>query len=434
MDILHKTVRHFFPDFSTQLKRISDPRSEPKIVYPLPYLVWVGILLFLLKLGARRQIHHLLNEPSVVTHLNALTGECLEEVPHGDTLECLMQDIDYAEVAEIRTAMVRKLIRSRVLDNYRLLGEYHRIAIDGSGIMSFAERHCEHCLTKTSSVTEKTTYYHTVLEAKLVTDNGLSLSVATEFIENPGKNVTKQDCERKAFYRLAPHLKKAFPQLPICLLLDALYAVEPVMEICEKYHWQYLINFKSGSMPAKYEEFVALCESVQKMNKLSLTLPDHTRQEYQFATKIEHKNHLFNAIRCLEHKPDTKSVKQYAYMTNLLVTHNTCAEIANQGGRNRWKIENQGFNIQKNGGYNLEHMYSKNVNAGKVYYILLQIAHIFNQLIEKGSLIAKKAKSKIGSIRNIARLLLESIRTSPMTKEKYNSLFVNPFQIRLNSS
>lgn len=62
----------------------------------------------------------------------------------------------------------------------------------------------------------KTTYYHPVLEAKLVLPNGFAFSILTEFIENPGKNPTKQDCELKAFYRLAERLKAEFPRLPVC--------------------------------------------------------------------------------------------------------------------------------------------------------------------------------------------------------------------------
>jgi hypothetical protein len=44
------------------------------------------------------------------------------------------------------------------------------------------------------------------LEATLVTKNGFVFSLMTEFIENPGENPTKQDCELKAFCRLAGRL------------------------------------------------------------------------------------------------------------------------------------------------------------------------------------------------------------------------------------
>lgn len=42
------------------------------------------------------------------------------------------------------------------------------------------------------------------------------------------------------------------------------------------------------------------------------------------------------------------------------------------GGRLRWKIENEGFNIQKNLGYELEHKYSRvSFVALKNYYQIL---------------------------------------------------------------
>lgn len=404
--------------------------------YPLSFLVWEGILLFSLNLGSRRQIHHLLREPAAVTHLNALSGTCLEleTVSHGDTLNNLLERVDYTYLAAIRTNNVRTLIRSRVLDKYRLLGQYHRVAIDGSGILSFDHKHCEHCLTKKCAKTGQVTYYHMVLEAKLVTDNGLALSIDTEFIENPDTHITKQDCELKAFDRLAPRLKEAFPSLPICLLLDGLYANKTVMGICTRYRWQYIISFKAGSMPAKYEEFVSLCRSVQRENKITWRLPDQTRQVIEFATDIEHEGYAFQVIGCVETKPTEKESKQFVWMTNLSVTKSTCVPIANQGGRLRWKIENQGFNAQKNGGYHLEHAYSHDTNADKCFYILLQIAHTINQLIEKGSLLSKETRNKIGSIKNIARLLLENIRTAPLSKAAFEALFASPFQIRLDSA
>ena len=282
--------------------------------------------------------------------------------------------------------------------------------------------------------TGKVTYYHMVLEAKLVTENGLALSIDTEFIENPDANTTKQDCELKAFYRLAPRLKKAFSSLPICLLMDGLYANQAVMSICAQYRWKYIISFKEGSMPVKYEEFVSLCGSVQSENKVLWVLPDKTRQEFEFATDIEHEGYTFNVIRCVETKPTEKTSKQYVWMTNLSVTKSTCMPIANQGGRLRWNIENQGFNAQKNGGYHLEHAYSHNSNSDKCFYILLQIAHTINQLIEKGSLLSKETRKKIGSIKNIAWLLLENIRTSPISKTAFEALFTSGFQIRLDSA
>ncbi|UZH06099.1 hypothetical protein [Heyndrickxia coagulans] len=48
---------------------------------------------------------------------------------------------------------------------------------------------------------------HHVLEAKLVVGD-MVFSIASEFIENESENVSKQDCELKAFDRLAKKIKK----------------------------------------------------------------------------------------------------------------------------------------------------------------------------------------------------------------------------------
>ena len=45
-------------------------------------------------------------------------------------------------------------------------------------------------------------------------------------------------------------------------------------------------------------------------------------------------------------------------MTDLVVDRDTVVEVATKGGRQRWHIENQGFNTQKTSDLNLEHAYS----------------------------------------------------------------------------
>ena len=51
---------------------------------------------------------------------------------------------------------------------------------------------------------------HHVLEAKLVVGD-MVLSIGSEFIENESEDVTKQDCELKAFYRLSEKIKHTYP-------------------------------------------------------------------------------------------------------------------------------------------------------------------------------------------------------------------------------
>jgi len=417
------------------LGQIPDPRHPDFIVYPITHLLWVGILTFLLKLGARRQIKYLLHTPAVRSHLNLLANADNDTVCHGDTLEKLLRRIPHAWLSRLRTAMVLRLIRMKALQNSRLLNRYYLIAVDATGVVTFTRRHCAHCLTMTSKKTGKTTYYHPVLEAKIITAHGMAFSIETEFIENPamehaddGRLRLKQDCELKAFARLADKLKKSFPQLSICLTLDGLYAAGPVFKRCEDYGWKFVVVFKRGSMSATYDEFEAL-KKLQAHHPATLR-SNGILQRFAWAHAIQYQGMTLHGIECLEQYP-LGTNKKFVRITNIEPNARTVSTIANYGGRSRWKIENQGFNMQKNGGYNLEHAYSKNPNASKNYSLLLQIAHTLNQLIEKGNPITA---SICGSLKNLTFHLRESLRTTTITAADYKQLFAAPFQIRLNSS
>jgi len=197
--------------------------------------MWTGIFLFLLKIGARRQIKYQFGTGAFIDNLNVLTDSDLERIAHPDTLAYLLSRLSPDEVSAVIGKMVNRLIRMKCLERDRLSGQYYMVAIDGTGYINFGHtRHCARCSSKTTN--GKTIYYHPVLEAKLITTRGMALSVETEFIERQD-GVTKEDCELRAFYRLAEKLKKRFPQLKICLSLDALYAAQEVFEICKNNDW-----------------------------------------------------------------------------------------------------------------------------------------------------------------------------------------------------
>ena len=79
-------------------------------------------------------------------------------------------------------------------------------------------------------------------------------------------------------------------------------------------------------------------------------------------------------------------------------------------GRKRWKIENEGFNIQKNGTFDIGHLYSKDTIAIKVHYLMIQIAHIIRQLLENGIKEIKELKLKLKEIsQQIKTMLISTI-------------------------
>jgi hypothetical protein len=113
----------------------------------------------------------------------------------------------------------------------------------------------------------------------------------------------------------------------------------------------------------------------------------------------EHHQHTVAVIRCLETKPAAKTERKttrFKWITNFDVQSTNVLELANHGGRLRWKIENEGFNVQKNGGYALEHIFTHNPVAAKVFYLLLQLAHTLAQLIEHSNLLCQAIPHRCG--------------------------------------
>ena len=82
------TVHHFLGGFTRLCRPIHDPRHPIFTIYPLPAVCFAALLMFLCRLGSRRQINHLFrgNGPSEAK-FQAVFG--VETCPHGDTVNVL---------------------------------------------------------------------------------------------------------------------------------------------------------------------------------------------------------------------------------------------------------------------------------------------------------------------------------------------------------
>jgi hypothetical protein len=446
--IFLKTFTHFFGPVKGRLSGLPDPRepqSPDEVDYSVGSLVFLCVLMFACRLGARRQVRLQMFTTFLVSLYRVVFG--VNSVPHGDTMNAVLCGLPFAPVQELLCGMTQTLIDKKVLYPHRLLEQYYVLAVDATGMLVYHDRHCPHCLTKKHK-NGKTTYYHPVLEAKIVTPTGLVFSLMSEFIENPDDDPArteqqrKQDCETKAFYRLARRLHARFPRLPLLLVMDGLYATGPVFRIGAQYRWKFMITLTDDQLTSVNEEFESLAACTPQ-NRLRWTTGSQgaVKQQFRWVNDIAYvdsdgRHHDVSVLECLDTRPndDGTHTTKFKWVTNAAVSENNVVALANEGGRLRWKIENEGFNVQKNGGYNLEHAYTKNEHGAKIYYLLIQVAHLLMQLMEKGSLLAARFPRRFGSARNLARRLLEALRHATLTQAQYDELCTQPFQIRFNSS
>jgi hypothetical protein len=446
-----RTLRHFFPDFNDWLDDIPDPRAQDQIIYHPRLLHWYGLLLFVGKLSSRRQLDYQYREKgtAVLANLNRLAGTQQETLPVNDTLDDFAAGLDYQAVAGVRRQMIHRLNRMRVLDSARVQGCLV-VVFDGTGYLTFRQRHCEHCLTKQCG--DHTLYYHQVLEAKILGPAETVLSIGSEFIDNreladlpadASEQKRKQDCELKAADRLLASIREEFPQLRLCLSGDALYACGRSFANAKEHHTSFVYVFKEGSLPALWREFQTLL-TLCPQNRLERT-EEGWQHTYRWVDELpytdsDNREWKLKAIHYIGEGPEGKR-SEWAWLVSadLIISAATVEGIVWGAARPRWREENQGFNVQKNSGLNLEHAYSEGDHFG-IYYLWLQIAHILLQLLEKGSLLRALAQQAgkrsgvalCGSLKNIAAFFVESLRNLPWAAEVFAS--AADMQIRLDSS
>ena len=202
-EVLPTTIFHFWPELNRWLDDVPDTRFAPLVVYHKRFLIWWGISLYLFQLASRRQLDFDLDAcgTEVLNNFNRLAETQQETRPVHDTLDHFLGHTGAAPYAALRTRMLHRLFRMRCLEAARLQGRYV-LALDATGHLAFRRPHCPHCLVYHHET--HTSYLHQVLEAKLLGPAGLTLSMASEFIENSDSNATlsaesrKQTCELKA--------------------------------------------------------------------------------------------------------------------------------------------------------------------------------------------------------------------------------------------
>ena len=405
-----KIQKHFFKEMNSKFKKVKDNRHQSYIKYDTDILLMVMIMKNITALESMNQMTTEFNKDECINNVAKTLGyEELDELPHHDTINDFLKGLEPIEIEKIRDYMIKELFKKRCLEKYRLLDKYWTIAVDATGIATFREKHCDHCLKReyrdedTGEIKE-TIYFHYVLEAKLVVGN-MVFSIDTEFIENEGEEYKKQDCEIEASKRLAKRLKEKYKRLPICILGDSLYAVEPIFQICKKNKWKYIFTFKEGRTKSIWEEFQEL-KKIKKNEVNGCT----------WVNTIDYKDSLVNVVeaKLLEKKEE----KNFTYITDLAINKNNVEKIV-AAGRSRWKIENEGFNNQKNIKNNIEHLCSLDYTAMKNHYLLVQIADILRQLFEQGYELIRSLKA---GIKEISSRLLESFRQVPITVEDIKRL------------
>ena len=414
----NKIKNRYCPDLFHDFADTKDPRNQSYTEYSNDELLGTIFYKGIAGIESMQSMTYEFNRERVVENLFRFMGRKEKEyLPHAVTVNEYFERLDPDELQKVQQKQVCGLNRSKAFYDARFQKKWI-VIVDGTRIYSGSRKLNDRCLEchYNKGTNEETVNYHCdVLEAKIVFGESLIVSIASEFIENNGEDAErqkelgeekrKQDCETKAFKRLAGKIKKAFPRLPIILLADSLYASEPVMDACRDNGWEFIIRYKTGSIPNITEEYEKIPEK-------------GTSGHAEFVNDIDYEGKPVNMLRFREEKMEGGETVRtdFQWLTSIRITKKNAEKTAG-AGRKRWKIENEGFNRQKNWQGDITHACSHNATAMKNHYLMTQISDMVKQLYEWFFLRARGIKKKQ---KNISSELLESFGRQLTEREDIN--------------
>ena len=412
----YRIQRHFFPGLPSWLNQMKDPRHPAYITYSQSVLITMILMKCNTGIESMRQMTSVFNTEAAIENLRVIAGEAdLEEKPDWQTINNYLERLPAERLEHIRYQMIRALIRTKQFYPFTVEGRYC-IIIDGTDIAYFRGKHCKHDLVKIvidqKTGEQRLQYYHKALEAKIVLGPGLILSIATEFIENEDEKVSKQDCELNAGFRLIRKLKKAFPRMDVLIIGDALFCTMPFMNAVRAAGWNYLFRVKSGRQGQLMEDFEYLLENTEDRITISGLYPGENGTG-MFVNHVEEISNKPETCKMFHYLCRKENTMEFDWVTDIELSAEKLTCMI-QAGRSRWKIENEGFNTQKNGIYHLEHHCSLDWNAMKNHYLLIQIAHILMQLYLAFDQIIYQLNE---GMKKAAEHLLSSLANQGMCKE-----------------
>ena len=363
-------------------------RDEANCSYSSLTLYWTVILGFFQHLRSRNQMDATRNARAYSQTVFELSGQ-----PYGpddpglhtacsQTCRNLLADVSTAALESVLVQLVRYLIRSKWFKDAKLWGCLC-VAVDGTL--------CERKRGSALSDREKRRY---ALEARIITPWGWDIPLLTEAVDAYDSDREKQDCEYRAFLRLAARLKGLFPKQAFCIVGDALYCSRPIMDVCRANKWEFVLVFKEGAMPKVYEAVQSAKRRVGRFGWVKAKGPDGAQRTVGVVSWVDARECAYE----LGEGEDFRVVTYFAWVctadagaysgafaTSFEVTDAKRALEVAAWGRRRWNVEG-GFRVEKHGGFGLEHTFCNDDTAGRNYHVLMQIAYALWQVFDTGVL------------------------------------------------
>jgi hypothetical protein len=272
-----KDRSHSLPSFTAWLNkcfhlrehasRMTDARIDPEIS---PSSVFLALFhAFVFRLPSFQQLDADLSHSYLQRWIGA------ERAFRDDTLRYSLCGFELEPLEAMLVDINRRLKRGKAFDEGRVQG--HLVAaLDGIEVLSSFSRRCEHCLERrvvrkdqAGRKIEHTQYYHRAVGCQMI-HSPVKPFLALEWLR-PGEG------EDAAALRLLKRLPQLYgSRFFDILLLDALYAQTPVLEVAQQTGWETIISLK---------------QNTRELNQSAVRLFARRAPDSTFTEKCDHKTY-----------------------------------------------------------------------------------------------------------------------------------------------
>ncbi len=388
---LHLHFDALVRDIRQRFTQLPDRRRGPD--FSLADTLMAGLALFSLK------------DPSLLAftartadhNLRSVFG--LAAIPSDTHMRTILDDVDPVHLRPAFQDVFRHLQRGKVLEQYVFLRGCYLIALDGVEYFRSDKVHCVHCLRQQHGNGD-VSYYHQMLAAVLIhPDFPEVIPLAPEPIQRTDGQ-QKNDCERSAARRWLKNFRREHPHLPVIITEDALSSNAPHIRDLKATNCHFLLGVKPGDHLYLFEQVHQRLLAKQAEEYSQVDVQTGIRHDYQIVNDVSineaNEEVVVNYVQYV-HTDTEGNTREWSWVTDLYLIATEC-ERASQGGRARWKIENETFNTLKNQGYHFEHNYGHGYqHLAVVFATLMMLAFLVDQVQQKSNLLFRQAWTKKGS-------------------------------------
>jgi hypothetical protein len=332
----------------------------------------------------------------------------IERVPCDTSMREILDPVEPESLRPGFKQVFTQLQRGKALKEMEFVQGHYLLALDGTGYFASQQIHCASCLA-THHRNGTVTYAHQMLAAALIhPDKREVIPLMPEPIVKPD-GATKNDCERNAAKRFLTKFRQDYPDLKVIVTEDSLSSNAPHIETLQEHNMHYILGVKEGDHAFLFEQ-VAQAEQAGRVRS-------YEREDA--ATGLHHRFRFVSDMPLNESKADLRvnflecwetttkgKVQHFSWVTDLRLTKGTVYRLM-QGGRARWRIENETFNTLKNQGYHFEHNFGHGYqHLSVVFAVLMLLAFFVDQVQQLCCPLFQAAWAKWGS----KRLLWEKMR------------------------